>query len=71
MVPCRAVKITDVNALHLPGSRYPWVFLHIETDTGIRGLGQVSSGPNSAMVAVAVPTGARAAAGGVHHGLGH
>lgn len=53
MVPSRPVKITNVTASHLPGSRYPWVFLHIDTDTGIRGLGQVSSGPNSAMVAAA------------------
>ncbi len=49
----KPLKITDVKAHHLPGSRYPWVFLHIETDAGIRGLGQVSSGPNSAMVAAA------------------
>ena len=47
------MKITNVTAHHLPGTRYPWVFLHIETDAGIRGLGQVSSGPNSAMVAAA------------------
>jgi len=47
------VKITNVTAHHLPGTRYPWVFLHIDTDAGIRGLGQVSSGPNSAMVAAA------------------
>jgi galactonate dehydratase len=53
MVPSWAVKITNVTAAHLPGSRYPWVFLHIETDSGIRGLGQVSSGPNSALVAAA------------------
>jgi galactonate dehydratase len=49
----KPLKITDVKAHHLPGSRYPWVFLHIETDAGIRGLGQVSSGPHSAMVAAA------------------
>jgi galactonate dehydratase len=47
------VKITNVAASHLPGTRYPWVFLHVETDAGIRGLGQVSSGPNSALVAAA------------------
>jgi galactonate dehydratase len=47
------VKITNVSAHHLPGTRYAWVFLHIDTDAGIRGLGQVSSGPNSAMVAAA------------------
>jgi galactonate dehydratase len=47
------VKITNVTASHLPGTRYAWVFLHIDTDAGIRGLGQVSSGPNSAMVAAA------------------
>src|SRR5215470_16460117 len=47
------MKITDVSVSHLPGSRYPWVFLHIDTDAGIRGLGQVSSGPNSAIVAAA------------------
>src|SRR5947209_16209058 len=48
-----AVKITNVTAQHLPGTRYAWVFLHIDTDEGIRGLGQVSSGPHSAMVAAA------------------
>jgi galactonate dehydratase len=53
MVPSRWVKITSVTASHLPGARYPWVFLHVDTDEGIRGLGQVSSGPNSAMVAAA------------------
>jgi galactonate dehydratase len=47
------VKITNVSASHLPGTRYSWVFLHIETDAGIRGLGQVSSGPHSALVAAA------------------
>jgi len=47
------VKITNVTASHLPGTRYPWVFLHIDTDSGIRGLGQVSSGPNSTLVAAA------------------
>ena len=47
------MKISNVSALHLAGTRYPWVFLHIDTDAGIRGLGQVSSGPNSAMVAAA------------------
>jgi galactonate dehydratase len=47
------VKISNVTASHLPGTRYPWVFLHLETDAGIRGLGQVSSGPNSALVAAA------------------
>ena len=47
------MKITNVTAHHLPGTRYAWVFLHIDTDAGIRGLGQVSSGPNSAMVAAA------------------
>ncbi|MBV9172950.1 MAG: mandelate racemase/muconate lactonizing enzyme family protein [Chloroflexi bacterium] len=47
------MKITNVTAHHLPGQRYPWVFLHIDTDAGIRGLGQVSSGPHSAVVAAA------------------
>ncbi len=49
----KAVQITNVSAYHLPGTRYAWVFLHIDTDAGIRGLGQVSSGPQSAMVAAA------------------
>ena len=49
----RGVKITNVSASHLAGTRYAWVFLHIDTDAGIRGLGQVSSGPNSALVAAA------------------
>ena len=47
------MKITNVVVSHLPGARYPWVFLHIDTDAGLRGLGQVSSGPNSALVAAA------------------
>ena len=47
------MKIADVTAYHLPGSRYPWVFLRIDTDEGIHGIGQVSSGPNSAVVAAA------------------
>ena len=47
------MKITNVTASHLPGTRYSWVFLHIDTDAGIRGLGQVSSGPHSALVAAA------------------
>ena len=47
------MKITNVTAYHLPGTRYAWVFLHIDTDAGIHGLGQVSSGPNSAIVAAA------------------
>ena len=47
------MKITNVTASHLPGARYSWVFLHIDTDAGIRGLGQVSSGPHSALVAAA------------------
>jgi galactonate dehydratase len=47
------VKITDVTAYHLPGTRYPWVFLRIDTDEGIYGIGQVSSGPNSTIVAAA------------------
>ncbi|MBV8716006.1 MAG: mandelate racemase/muconate lactonizing enzyme family protein [Chloroflexi bacterium] len=47
------MNITNVSVSHLPGQRYPWVFLHIDTDAGIRGLGQVSSGPHSALVAAA------------------
>ena len=47
------MKITNVSVSHLPGQRYAWVFLHIDTDSGIRGLGQVNSGPNSAVVAAA------------------
>jgi galactonate dehydratase len=47
------MKISDVTAFHLPGTRYPWVFLRIETDTGLYGIGQVSSGPNSPVVAAA------------------
>jgi len=42
------MKITDVTTYHLPGTRYPWVFLRIDTDSGLHGIGQVSSGPNSA-----------------------
>jgi galactonate dehydratase len=47
------VKITNVTAYHVPGTRYAWVFLRIDTDAGISGTGQVSSGPNSAIVAAA------------------
>lgn len=47
------MKITNATAYHLPGTRYPWVFLKVETDEGIHGIGQVSSGPNSAVVAAA------------------
>src|SRR5919201_6892224 len=47
------MKISGVTAYHLPGTRYPWVFLRIETDAGIYGIGQVSSGPNSQAVAAA------------------
>ena len=49
----RSVRIANITAHHLPGTRYPWVFLRIETDAGLYGIGQVSSGPNSAVVAAA------------------
>jgi galactonate dehydratase len=45
------LKITNVTIYHLPGLRYPWVFLRIDTDAGIHGWGQVSTGPHSAVVA--------------------
>ena len=48
------MRISAVTAHHLPGTRYPWVFLRIEADNGLYGIGQVSSGPNSAVVAAAV-----------------
>ncbi len=44
------MKISAVRAFHCRGTRYPWVFLRIETDEGITGFGQASSGPGSAMV---------------------
>jgi galactonate dehydratase len=47
------MKITNVTALHLPGTRYPWVFLRIDTDAGIHGIGQISTGPHSTVVAAA------------------
>ena len=47
------MRITDVTTHHLPGTRYPWVFLVVTTENGLTGLGQVSSGPNSAAVAAA------------------
>lgn len=47
------MRITDVTAYHLPGTRYPWVFLRIDTDEGVHGIGQISSGPNSTVVAAA------------------
>ena len=49
----RGVRISNVTAYQLPGTRYPWVFLRLETDTGLTGLGQVSSGPNAPAVAAA------------------
>src|SRR5919198_3836879 len=49
----RPVKIASVTPHHLPGTRYPWVFLRIEADNGLYGTGQVSSGPNSTVVAAA------------------
>src|ERR671932_132704 len=47
----QSVKITDVTTYHLPGTRYPWVFLRIDTDEGVHGWGQVSTGPHSTVVA--------------------
>lgn len=47
------MKITDVTTYHLPGTRYPWVFLRIDTDEGVHGWGQVSTGPHSTVVAAA------------------
>ncbi|HEX2035523.1 MAG TPA: mandelate racemase/muconate lactonizing enzyme family protein [Chloroflexota bacterium] len=47
------VKIADVTAYQLPGSRYPWVMLRLTAENGLHGIGQVSSGPNSAVVAAA------------------
>ena len=47
------MKITDVTAYHLPGTRYPWVFLRVDTDEGVHGWGQVSTGPHSNVVAAA------------------
>ena len=44
------MRITGVKAYHARGSRYPWVFLKVETNEGITGHGQASSGPGSAMV---------------------
>src|SRR5215470_18928786 len=47
------MKMTNVTASYLPGKRYTWVFLHVDSDAGIRGLGQVLSGPHSALMAAA------------------
>ena len=47
------MKITNVSVSQLPGQRYAWFCSHIDTDSGSRGLGQVSSGPTSAAVAAA------------------
>ncbi|HEX2517769.1 MAG TPA: mandelate racemase/muconate lactonizing enzyme family protein [Chloroflexota bacterium] len=47
------VKIAEVTAYQLPGTRYPWVMLRITAENGLSGIGQVSSGPNSAVVAAA------------------
>ena len=47
------MKITNVTAYHLPGTRYPWVFLKVDTDEGVYGWGQASSGPHSGVVAAA------------------
>src|SRR3954447_17985095 len=47
------MQITALTAYHLPGTRYPWGFLRIDTDSALFGIGQVSSGPHSALVAAA------------------
>jgi galactonate dehydratase len=47
------MKISGLRVYHLPGTRYPWVFLRLDTDEGLYGIGQASSGPNSAAVAAA------------------
>jgi galactonate dehydratase len=47
------MKITGVTTYHLPGTRYPWVFVRLDTDAGLSGLGQISTGPHSAIVAAA------------------
>ncbi|MDQ3701785.1 MAG: mandelate racemase/muconate lactonizing enzyme family protein, partial [Chloroflexota bacterium] len=47
------MEISGMAVYQLPGTRYPWVFLRLETDTGLYGIGQISSGPNAAVVAAA------------------
>jgi galactonate dehydratase len=47
------MKISGLTVHHLPGTRYPWVFVRVEAENGLYGIGQVSSGPNSAVVAAA------------------
>ena len=44
------MKITAVNSYIGHGSRYPWVFLKIETDEGLSGLGQAQGGVMAHMV---------------------
>ena len=38
------MKITNVTTYHLPGTRYPWVFLRVDTDEGVYGWGQARAG---------------------------
>ena len=38
------VKIAGLSVYHLPGTRYPWVFLRLDTDEGIHGWGRRPAG---------------------------
>ncbi len=49
------MKITAVKSFIGYGTRYPWVFLRIETDEGLHGIGQAQGGVLAQMVHEAMP----------------
>ena len=49
------MKITSVNSHIGHGPRYPWVFLTIDTDEGLTGLGQAQGGVVAHMIHKAIP----------------
>ena len=49
------MKITAVNSHIGYGPRYPWVFITIETDEGLTGLGQAQGGVVAEMIHASIP----------------
>ncbi len=49
------MKITAINSHIGYGPRYPWVFLTIDTDEGLTGLGQAQGGIAAHMIHAAIP----------------
>ena len=49
------MKITAINSHIGYGPRYPWVFITIETDEGLTGLGQAQGGIAAHMIHAAIP----------------